>query len=73
MNHVPKFYTITDAKTYLQNAGVGDWNFGKLAYMELEPELVAFFWRRSTGDQTFKKLMSDFITIMLGQNPADYF
>lgn len=69
------FNKLSDAKTYVINSGVVDWDWGNTNYSNseiVEELLPAYIRSNSNSDENFDSLLKSFITEVLGQNPSDY-
>lgn len=73
--------SITDAKNYVLNSGVADWDWSHDTYTndEIVNDLLPQYLRANycndhaaDTDQEFNRVLAQFIDVELQQNPADY-
>ena len=69
------FHSLYEAKEYVNNRGILDWEWGSDEYSDEEiinDLLPEYVYEYSEEIESFEELLRKFILEELGQNPADY-
>lgn len=69
---VREFDSLDDAKTYVDNMGVVDWDWDGEPFEEVMHKLAKHFRANADGKKTEETLLKSFIKDVLKQDPKNY-
>jgi hypothetical protein len=72
MHYVLHFDSVQDARDYIGNAGISEWDFGGYRWSDIEGQLAVWMYRHVHGYESFEAALAKWIWFHLRHDPRDY-